>query len=525
MKENETLKRVTELTSRLLDETLQPGDAAELNELLRGNPDACELYLQLSGTHATLLFENSELEGFEPPARVIEFPGTAKKKKRNASSKHWLGWAALFLILLNVALLSRSQFETSEEPSTQGDRIAVVSSLVSPEWGDIRNEPKEGDALSPGLFHLKSGLAHLEFFSGASVVVEGPAELNLQSAWKMHCHEGRLRTFVPEPARGFTITTPDYDAVDLGTEFLLNVNANGDSELHVVDGAVKVNDKGGSELALLETGHGVRSDAGKIEPAGKTPDGNFVGRETILGLAQEEWQSRYEAWCTVSERLQNDASALAVFDFENHKPWDRQLTNRTTSGPNGAIIGAQWTRGRFPAKGALEFKRITDRVRIHIPGEFDEITFAARVRIESFDRWLSSLLLTDGFETGELHWQISDKGELILGIQTGRKNPNSFSEQVIFPSDLGRWIHLAVTVNRTTGKVAHYLDGEVVAIDYREGLPPLRIGNAEIGNWNPANSKGTAPLRSLNGKMEEFVILQREMQAEEIRELERSNPK
>ena len=192
-------------------------------------------------------------------------------------------------------------------------------------------------------------------------------------------------------------------------------------------------------------------------------------RKVYAALPKPDWQVKYEAWESIRDSLRDDPATLVLFDFENQKPWDRELQNRRADGPNAAIIGAQWTEGRWPGKGAIEFKRITDRIRLNIPGEFDELTFAARVRVEGLDRWLSSLMLTDNFDSGEVHWQISDEGEMILGVQTDKKGgPNTYSPPVIGPSNLGRWIHVATTANRNTGRVAHYFNGKLVKEEFRK---------------------------------------------------------
>ena len=50
MNEKERMQRVGELTSTLLDGLLTEPQKQELNELLRGDPDACERYLDLTET-------------------------------------------------------------------------------------------------------------------------------------------------------------------------------------------------------------------------------------------------------------------------------------------------------------------------------------------------------------------------------------------------------------------------------------------------------------------------------------------
>jgi anti-sigma factor RsiW len=526
MKHDERLERTTWLASRLLDGLASTEERSELNELLRGDPETCELYLDLAETHALLAREHAGDTLAEETAGILPFdvPKAPPAKRLVRSPLIWrtLTAAAAVALLMNGYLLWRNPISPLEvEEPSHGPGVAVLSRVVDPEWADGKAGLSVGEAVPAGTFSLRSGLAQIEFFSGAAVIVEGPAELDLESAWRIVCRSGRLRAFVPEPAQGFTIVTPEYEAVDLGTEFALSVGSDGRSEVHVVDGEVRLDSSDGRELRHLGAGTAVRADDGElttIESRGEA----FVDRQKLLELARDDWRARYAAWKRSSETLRKDPAMLAYFDFEEQDPWDRALENRGDSRApglpaGGAIIGAHWTQGRWPGKGALEFKRITDRVRLRIPGDHEAMTLSAWVRAEGFESWLNSLMLTDGWETGEVHWQISNKGELILGVSGGA---NCFSKPVIHPGDLGRWMHLAVTIDGTSGKgrIVHYLDGRPVAdVTSEKDFPPLRLGDAEIGNWTPAShGSNPTPIRSLNGRIDDFFILSRAMTPSEI---------
>lgn len=519
MKQKDILDRVTHLTSAMLDGVASSDELKELNDLLNGDPDACERYLDLVETHANLVQEHSADDQMAALEKTVPFSSSPKPASKSATFNWWplvAAAAAVALLVNGLALWNPTNESTDNETVSDNAGVAVLSRVVDAVWDDSSVIPVEGDAINSGSVSLKSGLAQLEFFSGATVIIEGPAEIDLKSAWEIECQSGKLRAFVPEPAQGFTIETADYRAVDLGTEFALSVSPDGSSEVHVVDGEVRLDDHDGKELRFLKAGNGILSRDKHFEPV-EGGGSSFIDRERLLGLAHAEGANRFREWQSARDKLLQDESTLVLFDFEDQNPWDRQLQNRIENNPNGAIIGSRWTEGRWPGKGALEFKRITDRVRLNIPGEFDQLTFATWVRIEGLDRWLSSLILTDGFETGEVHWQISDKGELVLGISTGKGDPNTTSPPVIHPDDLGRWLHIAVTVNRTTGDVAHYLNGKEVVRDNRPNLPPLLIGQAEIGNWRPQQK--SHPIRSLNGRVDEFVVLKRAVTADEILQL------
>lgn len=524
MSRHDRLERVNLLTSLLLDGLASPEEESELNRLLGGDPETCERYLDLAEAHALLVQEHAgedlaaNTAGILPFATLPPLSGRPRAQWERKGRWRLLAAAAAIALLANAYVLwNRGGPATSEEPS-QDTGVAVLSRVVDPVWAEGEAVPAVGSSIGTGTLSLRSGLVQVEFFSGATLIVEGPAELELESAWRVVCRSGRLRAFVPEPAQGFTIAAPDYEAVDLGTEFALSVSSNGLSEVHVLDGEVRLDSADGRELRHLGAGAAIRSSSGElteIESRGEA----FVDRQALLQLANDDWRSRYAAWKNQGEVYRGDPATLAYFNFEDQDPWDRALANRATNRApglpgGGAIIGAQWTQGRWPGKGALEFKRVTDRVRLRIPGDYEALSLATWVRAEGFERWLNSLILTDGWETGEVHWQISSEGELILGVSGGA---NAFSPPVIHPGDLGRWMHLAVTVDGRSerGRIVHYLDGRPVAeLVSEDPFPPLRIGDAEIGNWQHQGQGH--PIRSLNGRIDDFLILSRVLSPEEI---------
>ncbi|MEM1297197.1 MAG: LamG-like jellyroll fold domain-containing protein [Verrucomicrobiota bacterium] len=507
----------------VLDGTLEQEERDAMNALLREHAEARGLYREHMELHARLHLDYAggstqtrmpglaSMPGNESPTNVIG--------KIAELPKWWLGIAAALVaaLLFNGLILGlRSGGEQIVDASNPVDGVAVLSHAVAAVWDEDGASHREGDALPKGQFELTAGLAQIEFFGGATVILEGPAALELISPRRARFLHGRLRASVPEPAQGFTIEAPDFDAVDLGTEFAMSLDADGRSELHVVDGEVALHQKSGSHLQTLTTGLGIRSSGmNEIESIAEN-GGGFVNREQMARLTNEGWRERASTWQESQARWKEDPDTVVYFDFEDHQPWDRQLRNAKKDAPGGAVVGAQWTQGRWPGKGSLEFKRINDRVRLQIPGEFDSLTFSSWVRIEGFDRWLSSLILTDGWGLGEPHWQISDKGELILGI--GGLG-NSFSPPVIGPESLGRWLHLATVFDHRTAKVTHFVDGQLVAETSYPKSIPLRIGTAEIGNWRSEDRMDSNAIRSLNGRMDEFLILQRALSPSEIRQL------
>lgn len=525
MNEDDRLKRVTLLCSALLDDTLSPAERVELNGLLKGDPLACERYLDLTQMHLDLEEICSDLAEPLSGSNVLPFPD---ERVRKSSKQSWpvrmLGLVAACVAAGGAVMFwyphqtSTPQTSLGRDLSNPGG-VAVLSRVVDAVWATGEQHPLEGDVLGANSWVLESGFLQIEFFGGATVIVQGPASFALVSPTHMISHEGRYRTFVPELAKGFRIATPDYVAVDLGTEFALAVGADGKSEVHVIEGEVRLDRPDGETLENLEAGRGVATAAGVfLERNGG--GGDFVNREQILQLAQADSGVRFRAWQDSRNALAADPTTLVLFDFEAQKPWDRQLLNRGRNAiPGGAIIGAQWAQGRWPGKGALEFKRISDRVRLSVDGEFKSLSLAAWIRVEGLDQWLSSILLTDGFEPGEVHWQLSEQGEMVLGI-SGASPLNTTSSVIIGPQDLGRWIHLVTTIDSEKATVTHYRDGQEVGRQVVSGMGPIRLGAAELGNWQAQGA--SHPLRNLNGRVDEFMILNRVLGVSEIIEMHRT---
>ena len=115
----------------------------------------------------------------------------------------------------------------------------MLTRAVDAHWGQNTAPVRVGSALEPGWLRLESGLAQVVFYSGARVVIEGPAELQLVSPSEAVCPTGRLLAEVPQPARGFRLKTDQLNVVDLGTAFGIDATR-GRTEVHVFKGKVEL---------------------------------------------------------------------------------------------------------------------------------------------------------------------------------------------------------------------------------------------------------------------------------------------
>lgn len=491
--------RIHELAGARLAGRETPEQAAELARLLADSREARRLYLAYVSDSVSLHLRAHA-------AAVARADGPAPRARRWSLWSVRLAWSTAFVLLL---ALGGALWRGRDRHATYAG-VAVLARTVDAEWQGAARQP--GAVLPAGPLRLARGFAQVELFGGATLVVEGPADLDLVSASAVYVRRGKVRASVPPPARGFVINGPGLEVIDHGTEFGVAVGPEG-SELHVFDGEVELRPRGGPER--LTTGQ-----RAAVDPAGERRKleaaTSFTDRPGLARLADDDLRRRHARWRAHSDRIRQDPSTVVYFTFEEQEPWDRTLVNQAA--PSGgaahaAIVGCRFATGRWPLKKALEFKRPGDRVRLEVPGRFDSLSFAAWVKFDGFDRQWNSLFLTDDWDPGEPHWQVSREGEVILGVSGPG---NHFSPPVLSAHDLGRWVHLATVYDRATLTVTHYVDGRVVGTRPIRSYLPLVIGAAEIGNWGLPMGRAEHQIRNLNGAIDELAVLGRSLSADEV---------
>jgi hypothetical protein len=549
-----TRQELHRLLSALLDGALAPEQEERLGELLRRHPQARDAYLAYLDLHADLALRGapdlapkiaggsgiedgdrreppaapSEAATVAPPAPILHPRSWTPRRRR-----FWLaaGVSAVAAGLLLAVILGRRPGDPKPPPTAPEPIDTTVAVLVQAHgavWETGAAAPRPGAPLQPGWLRLKSGLAHIEFYCGAIVILQGPAELQLVSRTEAFCARGKLRASVPPPAQGFTVRSPKLDLVDRGTEFGLDVGAA--TEVHVFKGKVDLHGAGGDRKAKpqheLETGQGLRVDGpGGARAIAPDPAG-FVTPGDLAQRVQDDLRQRQERWRALSKELRADPTVLVYYTFEPAQPWSRTLLDQANGRKeprDAAIVGCSWGEGRWPGKKGLEFKRVSDRVRLHVPGKHRSLTLAAWVRVDGLPNKNNSLFMSDGWEPGEIHWQIGETDTLILGVQTNpiSKGAHYHAPQAIVPERFGEWLHLAVVYDGEGNEpyVAHYLNGVLVSWDNVKFDNELSIGDAQLGNWDVATYRNNTPIRFLSGCMDEFVLFGRALEEKDVRRL------
>ena len=516
--------RFDELVGALRENELSEGQSEELQSLLETKPGARRRFAQLMQLTAMLSENapNSNPEKTGPPLPRIE-QQESLAWNRSIIPMLLAVCAAIALIVYWPSVQDKDAPARVSELLDEG--VAVVTQSYNAQWSGP-NQLAVGSSVSPGTVTLDSGLIQLEFYRGAVVVVEGPAELEFVNADQLICKRGRLRAHVPPQAEGFAVLSPQVELVDLGTEFGMDVAADGSASVHVFDGKVELYESGTKRAASTrvefnEDEGAAISANGKIVPS-QEPSVGYVSTLDLCKLADERDAERLNQWSLKNEQLSDDPRVVVHYGFEKDEASRRLLQSQPAQNGelDGAVIGCRWTEGRWPGKDALEFKHPGDRIRLQIAGEFDSLTYSAWVRIDGLDRPYIALMLTNGYEVGEAHWQLRDDGRLLLGIKTPEGHVAYDSEPVLNIKHLGRWTHLATVYDSQARKVTHYINGKSVgASNVTTGDFKFRFGETEIGNWGTPMQYSPQKIRNFNGRIDELTLFRDALSSEEIRSL------
>jgi len=556
-----------DLLSAWIDGRLDEAGAARLDDLLRASPAARDTFREWIDLDALLTTTAEQAPSVGDDAGAWRGNPNADTPPRRPAVSAWrawrgrwratAGWAAVVALfgLAGVVWLRRPIDPRPIDPRPINAAVtggcAAVGHLID---AVVEGSPIDGAAvrpgasLGPGPIRVTQGLIQLEFFSGAMLWVEGPADLEIISAWEARLHAGRTRAQVPPPARGFVLHAPGARLEDLGTSFALNVEADGTAAVHVFEGEVAVQPHAGDDTTLVAGGGivldraGLARDGGRPRDTGRPRDEDqsaggtgataFLALDDMAAAAEDRLRERRAAWSRWSQTARDDPRLVAFYRFDAPDAPERGGRVRNVADPpggerDGAAVGVTWTAGRWPGTGAVAFRRAGGRVRLAIDGVYEALSLACWARVDAVDREYNSLFLTDGYDPGEPHWQIFSDGSLMFSIAypppggaTGRFNQTYFSRPVFTVDTLGEWHHVAVTYDGATGEVVQYFDGEVVGREVSRlhaAGRPIRIGPAEIGNWGLPTPGHRHPLRSLNGAIDEFVIHAAVLATDEVR--------
>ncbi|MEN6306235.1 MAG: NPCBM/NEW2 domain-containing protein [Anaerohalosphaeraceae bacterium] len=258
--------RLSELILASLEETIRPEEFEELQRRIESSPEAAKAYVDFMLNHAIIgHHENTTpLEGSASDSAVInwqlwkELAETEKssptvevmqstpeenqvfsvRDSRVERVTHSVNRVFLLTAIVSSAamiLLIALAYLNSSRPQ---EAAAGITDSIHAKWVGSSNGPAKGDILygNDDTWNLLSGVIKMEFGYGAQVILEGPASFKTTAPDKLVLESGRMTAYVPIKATGFTVTTPSSSVIDLGTEFGVEVDFAGSTNVHMFQG-------------------------------------------------------------------------------------------------------------------------------------------------------------------------------------------------------------------------------------------------------------------------------------------------
>lgn len=276
---------ISEQTRTLIDgylaDRLSAAELAQLEVELRENADArsyLAAYLRLD--HDLHLEAHARAQAEAALRRIDAANPSAASAAPVTSSRlrlrplRWLAAAAAVAAAVGVGFIAarsggRSPVIAAPNPgtvsTTKVSLEADVARLVNAQncrWTD--GEPP-ADFRAGSVIALDRGLAELRFASGAVVLLEGPARLELLAGNSARLHRGRLTGRVHGPIKGFEVFAPTGKVVDLGTEFGVSVTPAGRTDVYVFDGKVEAFAEGASTPVPLVSAQSAMMDQDGVD--------------------------------------------------------------------------------------------------------------------------------------------------------------------------------------------------------------------------------------------------------------------
>ena len=239
----------SENVHRLMEELCE-GDCREsrqqqLANILRSSPSARRLYVRFLSLHFWLQLRFNRYKDSLHESELSELFATGVEQRtawhRLRSWKVSLAIAASLLLLLPAVVWFLDASEGEKLVTAELPLAAIVQGVHQCQWHEQSEAKGVGQIVREGdRLRLEAGLAELRFDSGATAIIEGPADLTISNSRTCSLPLGKLVAKVDDRGTGFTVETDSARVVDVGTEFGLRRNSRRELHVAVFQGEVQV---------------------------------------------------------------------------------------------------------------------------------------------------------------------------------------------------------------------------------------------------------------------------------------------
>lgn len=465
--------------------------------------------------------------------RDVEYEkGALLLRKERVTSKF-----SIYTLIASAAIFLLAIVFTRLAPPSDGVMVGTLTRTVDAQWASAAGDTVKDGPLRAGVLTLTKGLAEILLKDGATVILEAPVEVTLESSHQMYIAAGKaVASIQGENGKAFIIRSPYGTVIDYGTEFGVEIGS-GEITTYVFQGNVALRD-GDDPVKFSDTINLKAGEGGRVKQCSK-PERNTMASEVFIRSKEFNIRleaskgSRYHRWLEYSYKLRRDPNLVAYYTFEKDPNAPALITNQAgiTKGYFNADMNGipeqqrpTWIPGRWDQKEALQFVRQRKQhLRVKGGSELYQngpITLAAWIKCPGIED--GSHIVSNRMENlGPCNYQFGYKIRRPEGydmacpnmIQLARKAVASDGQQVYSPilDTITDWMFIAVTHDNHT--VSFYRNGRLI-----QSMPwEIRQQAVAADLW--IGSDGTDSLldRFFNGALDELIILKRALNPNDIR--------
>ncbi len=257
-----------------------------------------DIYLNGSEEDSSYAFLEylAEYEKTAPMVEVLEEKPTAPIREIHQQRPiYTLKRSSLYTIYSAIAAILLIVLFVRFAPSKGGVEVATLTDSINAKWAEIMMQDGERLKTDGSTLMLREGYAELLFDNQAKVTIEGPAEFQIHTEDQIKFIYGRLYATVPREAIGFTVKTPSAQIVDLGTEFGVDIDFQGDTSLHVMKGKTVLIAGDKSNKVSVEVGKGTaKKVSGHTQTISDISCNDRLFAREISSASQIVWRGQTE---------------------------------------------------------------------------------------------------------------------------------------------------------------------------------------------------------------------------------------
>jgi hypothetical protein len=513
--------KIEELADAYLRNDLSEAQRAKVIEILKEDDEQSRDFVEHLYETGQMIDAAEQISQISSHLDELELPPKASPiwKVIVACSAIAAALIVLFIVPFNSTQsqddLSVEVFRNKVLSLTEQASIARIHSVKGDSFQD-------GQWLEKGKYTFADKTA-LTFDSGVELNLEKGSVLDLLGANEARLISGKVSALVPEVAIGFILHTPSSEILDLGTEFAVQVDDQGSTEVEVLVGEVELTPKASDTQKLLLR----KNDRMQVQRSGRIDrDIEALTPVELLPNDLEKRELTYVHW-TFDEGQAGVSPALSFPDA--NLDFSAQLLERGKK--QSFSQGPELVDGVFGK--ALKFDGVNDVAETDYRGVGGSkartvsvwIRVPPKVGLDQNYAVVSWGNATQNNEKWQLGWNAISRDGNLGAIRTEFRNG-----YVIGQTDLrdGKWHHVvSLFIGGENADVAthvrHYVDGKLESVS---GYKRAKIHT----NLDDINSQAVSfgrkmdgPRKFLKAKLDELYIIESAVTPGQIRQLKNKN--